>query len=80
MSNIAPHKPDQTNWVNVRVGDKLLFRFDPENNLIELRRRDLVIVVRLDDYRNGAQPLTCENRRAKLESNAGWRKGSAAGP
>lgn len=41
-------------WVQVRSlreGRKLLFRFDPVRNLIEVKIQGTIEIVRLDDYR-----------------------------
>lgn len=44
----------ESKWVQVRSlreGRKLLFRFDPVHNLIEVKIQGSIEIVRLDDYR-----------------------------
>lgn len=42
-------------WREVRRRHKLIFRFDPENELIEIVIRGQREVIRLDDYRPAVQ-------------------------
>lgn len=45
-----------TMWQDVRdVAGKLLFRFDPQRDLVQVKRNGVVVVIDLSEYR--AQPV-----------------------
>jgi hypothetical protein len=67
-------------WLEVRRQHKLLFRFDPELELIEVKVKGRLEVIQLDDYRplrrrTGHSPLetglTSSGTRARLNTTAG---------
>mgnify|MGYP001473440178 CR=1 FL=1 len=56
-------------WIAVRRRHKLLFRFDPEEDVIEIVSRGRVELVQLADYRPLANRLTAKNGCARLDIN-----------
>lgn len=56
-------------WREVRRGHKLLFRFNPDADEIEIVIRGRVELVRLADYRPLTNRLTATNGCARLDIN-----------
>ena len=57
-----------TMWLDVRdAAGKLLFRFDPQRDLVQVGERGRVIVVDLSQYRE--QQEECKHDKSKPKSN-----------
>jgi hypothetical protein len=58
-------------WRKIRRQHKLLFRYDPDENLIEIRVRGRIEVIRLDEYRSAqlrqTHPVRVDVHTATME-------------